>query len=168
LLQQARSLSQIKTAKLCFMKRGCANENNHRQTLSVNLEKVESKTPGEFSQRNVCVPMYKTPWMELDLTSTTMGTILVEVVLSDTCCILAVISFISRWRLWRQLLTSWTPLGITFLGQQYGTKFCYQTYSVKHNTKLKYSKKVTFESLTNLCYITIFSKQWTSHPTSSS
>jgi len=78
------------------MKRGCANENNHRQTLSVNPEKVESKTPGEFSQRNVCVLMYKTPWMELDLTSTTMGTILVEVVLSDACCILAVISFISR------------------------------------------------------------------------
>ncbi len=38
----------------------CANGKNHRQTLSVNPEKVQSKSPGEFSQRSVCGLMYKT------------------------------------------------------------------------------------------------------------
>jgi hypothetical protein len=42
------------------MKHGCAGGKNHTQSLSVNPEKVQSKTPGEFSQRNVSGLMYKT------------------------------------------------------------------------------------------------------------
>jgi hypothetical protein len=95
------SLSQLKTVKLCFMKHGCANDN----PFLLILKRFNPRHQENFLKGMSVDWCTRHLWMELDLTSTTMGTALVEIVLSwrpsDACCILAVISFISRWRLWR-------------------------------------------------------------------